>query len=562
MAGTADNYVFSQFEVTIDIDGLVFKDEVVSVSSTFALNDIPTASAVIACGVNMRTNQPSKIHSALNTLKPRTKTTITLTITTPSGRLDKSPPKTHVIFEGYYIGIGVQRSHANANYILHFVHWLDDLNCGSILSGNFYPGMTADLAQNALYRTVSQAPNSGVTTDGSTVALIDPELRLISVPNLTIDAWGRVFKPIFKALANDHHPMTQGGCLPRDNNSKVLIPALDKMPNGGPTSVPLSMDLVSAFPDLLSMNISTGVSKMMTNGIAYNSIWSKLVGELAASFLFAVSPGVTFANVIPFFGGLKINADATAWRTIRLNDYNYANFNSSQRQLLESINVYYPFTSNSNIEGSRDKQAPVLSFCPPCAQYPPKGQQNRAGTIMVRELPTWLYNMTSPSGYAHNGLAPEVDTHDPGKGSPMPTGRVKVRPPQTIAQHASIGEKYCEHWYKTEILTQRYGELSGKLRFDLAPGSMVAIEVPPEPPPVNPLSGGKTPSHMYASVSKVSYHINAEQHQAGTSLVLSNLRTEAENNDDLLTKTRPPLYKQPWYGGPLTIEANNDNTGP
>lgn len=552
---SADNFVYSKFKVKVDIEGTVFEDEVVAVSATYALNDIPTATAVIACGMNMRTMQPSKIHNALNTLLPRMKATIDVTIETPFGRTWKSPSGTHRVFEGFYVGIGIQRSDTNANYILHFVHWLDDLNCGSILNGNWYPGTPADMAQTALYGSLANNPGSGL---GAPVPFADPYLTLITKDNMETDLWGSVLKPALLGLSKRKHPITQGTCLGNDNNNKVVEDGLNKMPDGAPTALPLSMDLPNVDSALLSVNAQSGISKMLTNGLAYNTIWSKLVGELAASFLFAVSPGATFATVIPFFGGLRISADGTAWRTIRLNDYNYANFNSSQRQLLESISVFYPFVSNSNLGGGREAAAPSISQCPPVAKYPPV-PTSRKGVIMVRELPTWLHNCTSVGGYAHEALYPEVDTHSPGQGSSTPTGSVTIRPPLTIEREKGVASRYCEHWYKTEILNQRYGELSGKLRFDIAPGSMIAIEVPPAPPPVNPLSGGGEPSHMYASVTKVSFVINAEQHSAGTSLVLSNLRTEAENNDALLTNEKPPLYQTPWYGGPLTKEATGDN---
>jgi hypothetical protein len=218
--------------------------------------------------------------------------------------------------------------------------------------------------------------------------------------------------------------------------------------------------------------------------------------------------------------------------------------------------------SNSNLSGGRDGGAPTMSFCPPVAKYPDNPAMSRKGVIMVRELPTWLHNLTSVEGYAHEALYPEIDVHAPGRGTSTPTGRVPIRPPMTVQRHTGTARNYCEHWYKTEVLGQRYGEIQGKLRFDIAPGSMIAIEVPPPPPPINPLSSGGEPNYMYASVTKVSYAINAEQHAAGTSIMLGNVRSEAENNDDRLTAVKPPLYQKPWYGGPLTITAAGDNTGP
>jgi len=111
------------------------------------------------------------------------------------------------------------------------------------------------------------------------------------------------------------------------------------------------------------------------------------------------------------------------------------------------------------------------------------------------------------------------------------------------------------HWYKSSILGQRYGELSGKLRFDIAPGSIVKVE-----PPVTAIEGEKTA--MYGAVVQVSFVINSEQHTAGTSFAFSHLRTEKENDIGNAHSKRhfvgtvAPLYKKeepgsPWPGGPL-----------
>jgi hypothetical protein len=99
------------------------------------------------------------------------------------------------------------------------------------------------------------------------------------------------------------------------------------------------------------------------------------------------------------------------------------------------------------------------------------------------------------------------------------------------------------------VLSQRYGEMSGKLRFDIAPGSIIKIKEPDL----------RTASEVttYAAVTHVSFVINAEQHTAGTSFTLLNLRSELENNDELYTSEKPPLYPDgKWVGGPLVISES------
>lgn len=545
----AERYVSTQFKIKIEIDGITFDDEVVSVSATYGLNAIPTASATIASGMNGKTGKPSKIHQHLDSLRPRAPAKIILTVINEGGRIEKSPPGQHVIFEGYYAGVGHQRSSTNSNYVLHFVHWLDDLNCASMLNGNWYPGVSNDYAQNALFLN---AAGSGAT--GTPITSFDPNGDLTAQAGS--DLWEKVLKPGFKEIAGMHYP-NQQGCREQKNNIDLLGPALAKIPGVAPKPAKIPL---AGFDAQMRLALNAGLDQMLLNGLGYNSFWSKLVGELAPSFLFAISPGSTFANVIPFFGGLRIQPTVgSAWRVIRLDDYNYSNFNANLAQLIESVNVFYPHQSESGAAGGKDKAAPTLSYCNAFASFPEKPKDIR-GTVLVKELPHWLYNMTPTYLYAGQSILPYVDTHEPGKGSTTPTGSPPPpRPPLTINTYKNIADLYAKHWYQTTVLGQRFGEFSGKFRLDIAPGSMIAIEVPPDPPPINPLNGGKKPKYLFASVTQVSFNINAEQHAAGTSFTITNLRNKRENENPDLTNPTPPLYKEKWPGGPLTQQAVGDN---
>lgn len=548
----ADRYVSTRFEIEVEVGGVVYDDEVVSVSATYGLNAIPTASVTIACGMNGKTNQPSKIHQTLDTLRPREPAKIFLYVINDDGRTEKSPFGGHLIFEGYYAGVGHQRSNSNSNYVLHFVHWLDDLNCGSMLNGNWYPGVSNDYAQNALFL---DAVGSGAT--GSPITTFDQTGALTGKAG--VDLWGETLKPGFRRIANMFHP-NQQGCDARQNNIDLVGPALAKMPGVAPTPAKLPIDGFNSSIDMRT-NLNKGLSKMLMDGTGYNSFWSKLVGELAPSFLFAISPGANFANVIPFFGGLRVQPQVgSAWRVIKLDDYNYSNFNANLAQLIESVNIFWPFNSNSGADGGKDSSAAsnTFSYCRPAAQFPERPKDIR-GTVLVRELPHWLYNMAQLEAYTPESILPPVDTHKPGEGSSSPTGG-GPRLPQPANRYKRITQKYAEHWYKTTVLGQRYGELSGKFRLDIAPGSTIAIEVPPDPPPINPLKDGAEPKYLFATVTQVAFNINAEQHAAGTSFTITNLRNKEENNNPDLTAETPPLYAQKWPGGPLTVNAVGDNT--
>ena len=114
------------------------------------------------------------------------------------------------------------------------------------------------------------------------------------------------------------------------------------------------------------------------------------------------------------------------------------------------------------------------------------------------------------------------------------------------AMSNKVATRFAEHFYKSEFLSQRYGELSGKLRFDIAPGSIVKIELP--------TAEIESDGAMIAAVTQVSYAINAERALAGTSFGLSYIRTEDEDKDTtLVSQEYAPLYGEgnKWPGGPL-----------
>ena len=517
-------------------------DDIVSISATFALNSIPIATLVVAYGNEVLSGKEATIHKALERLKPRDKVKVTLTVRSNDGDTTLMPEGRGVIFEGYYAGSGYQRSNTSASYTLHLIHWLDDLNCSSMINGNWHPGVPHDLAQAANSDAALMRGGAGV----SPVSIIDPEHKVVNKTNMEADLWGDVLKPVFKEIATFKHPSMQDS--DRDDNpmtkgnNAAAISALERMPGTAPNPAKLPLFLGGVNEQAIADGVQEHVTLMATNNMAYSSFWSKLIGEFAPAFLFAVSPCPEFANVIPFFGGLS-----KEWKVIDGREYTHANFNSSLNSLIESIEIRYRQTTASgwmDVGG----QTPALSYYAPWGRFPFKNEDLR-GQIIVKDPPGWLAaalpSYILAAGSTGMGFRPG-DTSCPGVGPKDPAAGVEraTEVEKNIAA-SSIPDLICEHWYKTEILSQRYGELSGKLRFDIAPGSMVKI--------IEPAISTASEIAVYAAVTHVSFLINAEQHTAGTSLTLVNLRTELENKDTkLYTSPEPPLYqKSTWLGSPL-----------
>jgi len=531
------NYVHAKFKIEATIGGINFDNDIVAMSASFPLNTIPTASLTVAVGHDARSgrNKKAKIHEAKENLQPRDKVEVWLTITPTAGRTEKMENGRIKIFEGFLVSIGYQRSHNSANYVIHVVHWLDDLNNSSALNGKWFPNAPFLMAQNAAFEALQ-------TSDGnvwSPVPIIDANEQIITESNISQNLWGDVIKPIFKTMA--------GWKTSSNDPNDAALKALERMPAEAPSfagSAKLSLD-ISGVGLNAEMSIRQALTKDSAESFAYTTFWSTLVGDYASQFFFAVSPCIDKAYVIPFFGGLKFNGSDKL--TIHADDYSYANFNATMHQLIENVTVFWPAQMDPMLHLGGDMQSSD-KFSTPSGQWPDVGtaQQPRQGLKLFKDLPSWLAN-TSPwpimcgpttgEGGKRPGdcLAPQTGE------SNLPAGWKK---PAELADamYNEVCTRFAKHFYHTEFLSQRYGELSGKLRFDIAPGSIVKIKLPD--------TELDNTGDLIAAVTKVSYAINAERALAGTAFDLSYIRTEKEDNKTgKITQETAPLYKgQKWPG--------------
>lgn len=527
-------YVYSKFQITAKIKDTVF-DDVVAISATFGLNSIPTASLTVAVGYDAASGQTREatIHKLRKQIKPRDPVTVWLKITPEAGQKDKMENGRFVIFEGMLAGIGYQRSHNSANYVLQLIHWLDDLNNSSALNGKWFQNAPFLMATNAAFVALQTEGNAH-----SSVPIIDANGDLIRKDKISRDLWGEVIKPIFNKMAQYK--------LPQSRPNEAALKALKRMPVA-PGNAKLALNLDGLNGNNIEMSVRTALTKDALESFAYTSFWGKLVGEYASQFFFAVSPAIEHAYVVPFFGGLKHDGNKTY--VIKGDEYSYANFNASMSQLIDSVVVFWPQQMDPMLStGGQVRMADV--YTQPAGQYPFKPGEERPGLKLFKDLPSWLTNMSPWPIFT--GATTGVKGKRPGDCIAPATGEGDPPPewllPADVAGGMADGvsKRFAEHFYKTEFLSQRYGELSGKLRFDIAPGSIVRIELPN--------SEIQSDGAMIAAVTQVSYAINAERALAGTSFALSYIRTEEEDEDTtLISQTYAPLYKDSikWPGGPL-----------
>ena len=103
----------------------------------------------------------------------------------------------------------------------------------------------------------------------------------------------------------------------------------------------------------------------------------------------------------------------------------------------------------------------------------------------------------------------------------------------------------------SNAINGRLGSFTTKLRYDIAPGTILKLERGPENP-FDTSSYMRLPVTNVAQVSRVSNNINAESGIASTTFEVVHVRTEEENKDE------SGMYstdEHPFFGGKYNYES-------
>jgi len=559
MADSAQTFATAMFKVWAEITpaagGGVMRigdetsgGDIVSISATFALNTIPTATLVLATGYNAVTLQPATIHKIKDQLRPRDKVKVYVrVIAGAAGDASKVKPGKYKIFEGYLAGIGYQRSHNHANYVLHLIHWLDDLNNSTAVNGDWLPGAPADYARSALVTSLGRTTALGPAPSISTT--------LANASRLRKDLWELVIKPICYEVAGFAGDLSQKIIRAKTNNEAARN-ALARMPGNGK---PYYKELKFRAPTSGNFNINNSLANyfraVFADSTAQNSFWAKIITAMAAEFMFAISPAVDWALPIPFCAGVRWKDGAPV---ISASEYSYANFTTNMSQLIEAVHIVYAVGSYSNVkaESSTKTRDPLTSYFYPYASWPPiKTPSPYDGLKLFKTPPGWLNHAAAAGLCGFSAVKGSGMTTAPAAASNARPGKVTATP-EAYKEATNIISDFAKHWYLTEVLQQRVGEFSGPIRFDIAPGSIVKIMTPKKDQVL------KTETdYVIASVMSVSYVINSERATAGTSFTVAHTKTPKEADENSTYSTgKPPLYGADgdtddtvtFYSAPLT----------
>lgn len=532
-----------RFRLRAVIGSFDFTD-IVQYSASFAMNTIPTASLILPVGRGDKNQQLATIHNAVKEIRPQMPVAVYLTCNT----LDRENATTGVpdgeeiqIFEGIVAGTGWQRTSKGAHFVLHLLHWLTYLNDASAVSASLHPGSPADLAYPAVFPAIGL---NNANPGSSPIPAWVPNLssKDVNIGTLT-DIWGNIMLPWLTTLSNDD-PYDSALRDVVGVGDPDILDALSRMaPN--PDGQPLELDLQGAAGAVLSDGMRTALVNEIGGSWINTTLWGKLVGEWAPAYWFSVIPRVSDALIVPFTGGLR----GEPWAVIGDEDYGSAELNGQLHQTLRAVGIAYPIGSATAFDLNVGIQQVARSGL--FGLFRPAGLEK--GMVLLKDAPKWLSNPVLANTLSL--FAEGIDDD-----SPINTALDEVGAGQAananlddnLPQLRGIASAYAHQWYVLEALKGRTGEIVGKLRFDISPGSNVFVVAGGA---ANIPDAANIQEDIYATVMQVSYVIDAQGQKAATAYTLAHIRTAHENATEGTSIDKPPLYKKAWRGAKLVPAA-------
>ena len=523
----------------------------VSIELVFPLNAIPEGSVSLAVGRNAANpNELSTVHKLVPHLKRGTVIELWCKLEGTAGMLEgvevSWPKDAFRIFDGKIttaapeIGNGLRVS-------IGVKHWLGDMDQTCWLSCMLDPGSGFAIQSPATHPQMGRSGNQGMPNRG--IWFLDLAGRGPAA-SYAEDLWVKGVKPTLISLANNENEVNTalklnssfltGLNMPAKPNENALaaLRRMDDVNHMPVTPLPLfggvQAGTVQGNESLAGAvaNYTLHLASQMWSPEGSYTLWSKLL-RFAKFGSMAIVPGVETATMIPW-----MPVGATPWITLNPEDvWSFVMSVQIPRQhrgIALLVRGHSPWMARADTVAGRKGIIGFYDVLQNGSGFPADLVGNDPGTLIVTYAPPWL----DPHGYSQRAASTLGGAigwvGDDGK-------RViaKDPPPPTM-----VGDAWAKAAFFADVFKMRGGALTTRLRFDIAPGSMITFkdfnsdyDVP-----------GFTGAGMTANVSAVTIKISSQPGQCGTTLNLNHARMAHESSVAL---DKHPLFGNAWIGGPL-----------
>jgi hypothetical protein len=555
----AKNWVVNSFpdshSCILNIDG-VGEFQLAALTIRRALNQIPRATCLVATGRDARSPTVSAtIHTAGPSLLQMRKATITLK---PEGEWIPGGDEWNgeqVIFDGYYVGPGHQMVLGKIQPVLYLVDWLIDLVDSSTLSARQHPQNPGSLVMPAV-----SPSGSGVVGPPIYVSTHFEHAAIRS--KVKSDLWTGIKTMLCSLAQEDRFNLACGngglGAGDKRSNARALN-ALSRIE--GPADA-CKLDYKFGKPLSLRTEDVPNVEDAVAESIVHHTFesfaqldfWSAIVGVYCPMFNLALVPLTDRALIVADTPGLR----GEVHRIIAPDEYGSLQAMTSLTRPLRGVGVYGDYESLTKWEVTEPGRPGSICVG---GEFVVDSVDTADGAYLVVRSPPWLRMVTlsailagQTSGVTKNQPT-TTETDEPARAElpddPAEAEIPTATPGEILPKIRSLYDRFAQSVYVANMLRNRTAQLSGKLRFDISPGSLVQIESKPEQF-LQGLDSLAVP--LVAQVMEVNIHISSEASLCGTTLTLTHLRTIQENLEDRTSVSEHPLFGPDVFRGAPLIE--------
>lgn len=524
-------------KITATLDGQTI--ECVKFAVTYELNAIPAAQLDVAVGRNMANGRPAAIHTLnalFRTTKPKVQVHLKLEVGNQSQTINWGAPAKNdgaLIFEGYATHSAPSLARGQAQVRIPLQHWLNDLDKASAISGASHPGNPADFVYPSVFK-VQQVSGVGaklVENTAGWIAVSEIEEQVSTTQLETTGMWDLL--KTWMTQVSQQDPVDPR--LAASKGNPKALAALSRMP----TTVSTALDLANVNDGTsIGHGILQFIRTSMTRNNVNTTLWGKLVGEWCPAFFLAVVPRVSDALVVPFTGPLA--GAPENYITITSKEYDSISAEVAAANSISAVGIYY-----SAVGGMGENGIPYSATRNELAAVFPKAAET--GMVLMKDSPVWLSNHRQPKLYT--GTATGIRERKPIRtalgGRGQEDNSFSQKQDQDAKDYDTMLARFAQQWYAVEKTKDRIIEVRTRLRFDVSPGTQVLIKGSRE----DFIANDALAVGYYGIVIRVSHSIG--QQAVFTTLTIGYLRTAEENNSELYSVVKPPLYKEGYYGAPL-----------
>lgn len=575
------NWAYTSFaddvSVRLDLNGVNY--EVVEFTASWAINEVPSAVCLLAVGRNaFNVKRQAVAHASASGTKQMMRAKVFFTPVgqyTPDGKA--WPKGEQMVFDGYFTGSGYQKVEGKVNFTVNLIHWLVDLSFSSCLSSRSHVSNPSNLAFSAIIDPVTAGGGPDQELAVWTSQYIGASALAELIPT---DLW-QALKTFFcgMSLFEGFSPQCGGAGIQNlahnDRATRALLriegetlgasikattedAPVDAVasPSGDCTrkyvygkAIPLKLENA----DQAYEGVAKAMGQFALDSVWHTNMWDLLVGTFCPMFQLTLCPAVDRAIVAADTPGYN----AALWQTVYPDEIAFVDQTLALPRPLRAVACWGLVEMTTNGLGGEVGMPTCMG-----GVFASDAGEDSDGVVLYAQIPEWIGAITDPVGETAGdatGTAKGVpiNTATSITGGQPPTVPAAAAAAAAKAANTTLGE-YAHGVFVREQLRGRNGTVSGKLRFDIGPGSHVRVAGSQE---VFLGAEDSLAQDQFAQVNRVTVSISAESRTASTSFVLTHLRNAAENAAERTSVDKHPLYLDAVAVGLPLVDAYQFDAG-